>query len=82
LKRDGNKTTLRRAFDLLHEQVQNEVREDHAINQTPILNSQWNGNDIVISAPPTQPRLLPESVKQLLGPDSSSNAPGTASTTR
>ena len=70
LQQDGTKTKLSNAFNFLHDQVQTEVHEDHGIDQTPILNSKWNGNDIVLGAPPTQPRPLPDSVKAILLPDS------------
>ncbi|HEY9788176.1 MAG TPA: caspase family protein [Candidatus Obscuribacterales bacterium] len=70
LTKDGDKTRLQGAFQYLKDEVQTEVREDRAVKQIPVLKSQWNGDDLQLAAPPAHPRPLPQSVLELLQPDS------------
>jgi len=57
LKYKGEKTTLNEAFSFMKDKVQNEVLRARGVLQTPVLKSKWEGNDIVISAPPIEPRI-------------------------
>lgn len=70
LTANGTNTKLKDAFDILKYKVNTEVKEDDGQRQTPVLKSQWNGDDVSLALPATQPRQLPIAVKQLLAPDS------------
>jgi len=68
-----NVPALGEVFDLVQKQVTNEVREDRrGAQQTPVLNSKWNGNDLRLAAKPAQPQTIPMTVKVELEPDDSS----------
>jgi tetratricopeptide (TPR) repeat protein len=56
LRKDGNKTSLGSAFQFMKDQVQNEVLHDRGELQTPVLKSRWQGNALLMAAPPVQPR--------------------------
>lgn len=56
LKIDGDRTKLGRAFKLLKERVEDEVQRDRGRLQTPLLKSQWEGDELMIAVPPTDPR--------------------------
>lgn len=79
LQKNGSQTKLGDAFTFTKNEVHNEVQEDEGITQTPVLKSKWNGNDLILTAAPSEPRSLPQSVKQLLSPDSSSSTPNSQS---
>jgi uncharacterized caspase-like protein len=70
LTANGANTKLKDAFDILKYKVNTEVKEDDGQRQTPVLKSQWNGDDVSLALPATKPRQLPIAVKQLLAPDS------------
>ncbi|MBP7861291.1 tetratricopeptide repeat protein [bacterium] len=70
LTANGANTKLKEAFDILKDKVNTEVKEDDGQRQTPVLKSQWNGDDVSLALPATKPRQLPIAVKQLLAPDS------------
>ncbi len=70
LTANGTNTKLKDAFDILKYKVNTEVKEDDGQRQTPVLKSQWNGDDVSLALPATKPRQLPLAVKQLLAPDS------------
>lgn len=70
LTANGANTKLKDAFDILKYKVNTEVKEDDGQRQTPVLKSQWNGDDVSLALPATKPRQLPLAVKQLLAPDS------------
>ncbi|MBA3857367.1 MAG: hypothetical protein C0507_10710 [Cyanobacteria bacterium PR.3.49] len=57
LKSKGDKTTLNEAFNFMKDKVQGEVLRARGVLQTPVLKSKWQGHDIVISAPPIEPRI-------------------------
>lgn len=71
----GSNTRLKDAFEILRTKVNNEVQEDDGQRQTPVLKSQWDGDDVSLALPSTQPRQIPALVKQMLLPDSSFVAP-------
>jgi uncharacterized caspase-like protein len=57
LSKDGDKTTLKSAYDYLRDAVESEVLRDRGQMQTPVLNEkQWSGSDAVLSVIPTKPR--------------------------
>lgn len=68
----GKNTKLGDAFNVLRSAVRSEAQEDHAAKQEPVLKSKWDGNDLLLCAPPSAPQALPAAVKQILEPDSSS----------
>jgi|GEM_PF-2380957 len=70
LQRNGSNTKLGEAFDFVKNEVHNEVQEDEGITQTPVLKSKWNGNELILTVTPSEPRTLPVTVKQMLSPDS------------
>ncbi len=72
---NGANTKLKDAFEVLKYKVNTEVKEDDGQRQTPVLKSQWNGDDVSLALPPSKPRPLPATVKQLLAPDSVIVAP-------
>ncbi len=72
---NGANTKLKDAFEVLKYKVNTEVKEDDGQRQTPVLKSQWNGDDVSLALPPSKPRPLPAAVKQLLAPDSVTVAP-------
>ncbi len=57
LKSKGEKTTLGEAFGFMKDKVQQEVLRARGVLQTPVLKSKWQGSDIIISAPPIEPRI-------------------------
>ncbi|MGK4422691.1 hypothetical protein ACSLVQ_31010, partial [Klebsiella pneumoniae] len=47
------------------ETVADEVQQDQAMEQTPQGNhNKWKGNELVLSVPPVQPRVMPDTVKK------------------
>lgn len=71
LRMNGKKTKLGDAFGFVLKSVKSEVQEDQATKQEPVLRSKWDGNDLTLAVPPAEPQALPQSVRALLGPDSS-----------
>ena len=79
LKRNGDQTKLKDAFEYMKDKVQEEVLRDRAYLQTPVLVTQWwNGDDISIGTPPSKPRsglavvqpaVTPALEKQIVGKD-------------
>jgi tetratricopeptide (TPR) repeat protein len=54
---NGDKTTLKSAYDYLRDAVESEVLRDRGEVQTPVLNEkQWTGADAVLSVIPAKPR--------------------------
>lgn len=71
LRAGGRQTKLGEAFKYAESAVADEVKEDRpGARQTPVLNSKWNGSDLVLAAIPAKPQEVPVSVKQELDPDS------------
>jgi TPR repeat protein len=56
LELNQQKTTLNQAFNRLKEQVENEVRFDRQLDQTPVMRSRWSGGELILLAVPTKPR--------------------------
>lgn len=73
LAKNGATTKLKDAFEFLVDEVSREVQEDNAKKQTPVMKSQWNGNDLSVSIVPYKPRPIAPTIKELLEPDSFSD---------
>ncbi len=71
----GQKSKLKQAFEYMEQSVSQEVKEDEAARQTPVLKSQWDGADLSLLAQPFKPRPFPNAVRPLLQPDSLNSAP-------
>ncbi len=57
----GEKPMVAEAFKHLKEGVEQEVRFDRVVSQTPMLLSKWKGGEPALCAPPSEPRqVLPE----------------------
>ncbi len=56
LKKQGTSTTLGQMFASLKDSVQDTVLRERGFLQTPVMKSQWTGNDVLIAAKPTSPR--------------------------
>jgi hypothetical protein len=56
LKKQGASTTIGQMFASLKDNVQDTVLRERGFLQTPVMKSQWSGNDILIAAKPTAPR--------------------------
>ncbi len=52
----GDKTKLGDAFRILSERVEDEVQRDRGRIQTPMLKSQWVGDELMLAIPPVSPR--------------------------
>jgi tetratricopeptide (TPR) repeat protein/uncharacterized caspase-like protein len=67
LRAKGSLTRLGDAVKETAVKVADEVQQDQAQDQTPVINnSHWRGDELMLGAPPTRPRPLPAAVKQLL----------------
>lgn len=74
--RSGPNTTLGDAFNKMQQLVADEVREDHpGVRQTPVMNSKWSGNELIIAVQPKAPQQVPQTVVFDMEPDSSSEPP-------
>ena len=60
LRSGGAKATLGSAFQKMKASVIDEVLADRKELQTPVLKSKWNGNDLIITLPPSKPHRIPE----------------------
>lgn len=58
LKAGGVKGTLGQAFDRLKEATEAEVLRDRGELQSAVLKTKWQGEALILSAPPTKPRPL------------------------
>ncbi len=56
LKKQGASTTVGQMFDGLKDDVQDTVLRERGTLQTPVMKSEWNGNDVLIAAKPSSPR--------------------------
>ncbi len=75
----GSRTTLGQAFNFVEKAVPEEVRQDYPdASQTPSKHGKWSGNDLILSAHPVAPRLVPPTVQEDLKPDSTENLPASA----
>lgn len=52
----GPQTTLGQAFEALKDQVADEARREHGVDQTPCMNGKWSGNELILSVPPANPK--------------------------
>ena len=59
----GPKRSLEDAFEPLKDRVQQEVRFDRKQNQIPVMRSKWKGPKVALLAPPTNPRTIPQALK-------------------
>lgn len=55
----GEGTTLSTAFNELRDSVEQEVKFDRRVDQTPIMLQRWNGSELALLAPPSKPRSSP-----------------------
>ena len=68
LKKHGSETSLGEAFASLKERVEQEVLLDRGQLQQPELKSQWKGDQLALSMPPSAPRPgIPLDTLQLSG---------------
>lgn len=58
LRSQSGKNSLEQAFEKMKSSVQSEVLSDRGELQTPVLKSKWQGNELIISAPPAKPRAV------------------------
>lgn len=56
LRKDGNTTKLGDAFLSLKDNVREQVLRERGILQTPVMQSKWEGKDLILASLPTQPR--------------------------
>lgn len=56
LKKQGDSTTVGKMFDRLKDDVQDTVLRERGTLQTPVMKSQWSGNDVLIAGKPASPR--------------------------
>jgi tetratricopeptide (TPR) repeat protein len=56
LRKQGSKTPLGQAFNFMKDEVQKEVLRDRGELQTPVLKSRWEGSELLLAAPPAEPR--------------------------
>ncbi|QQR56943.1 MAG: caspase family protein [Candidatus Melainabacteria bacterium] len=71
LRAKGANTPMSDAFDVMCSNISNEVQEDRpGVRQTPALNSKWQGNGMILAVRPAAPQLIPQTVSDLLPPDS------------
>ncbi len=56
LSLSGEKTKLKDAYEYLRDRVQEEVARDRGFSQSPVLKTKWDGDDMMLSIPPTVTR--------------------------
>ncbi|MBK9142386.1 MAG: caspase family protein [Candidatus Melainabacteria bacterium] len=56
LRSNGDMTRLGDAFKVLKDRVEEEVQRDRGKLQTPVLRSKWEGNELMLAVPPSEPR--------------------------
>lgn len=71
LRCKGSNTPMSEAFDVMCSSISNEIQEDRpGVLQTPAMNSKWQGNGLILAARPAAPQTVPQTVSDLLPPDS------------
>ncbi len=71
LRSKGQDTPMSEAFDVMCSKISDEVQEDRpGVRQTPALNSKWQGNGMILAVRPSAPQAVPQTVSELLSPDS------------
>ncbi|MBS1990983.1 MAG: tetratricopeptide repeat protein [Cyanobacteria bacterium SZAS LIN-3] len=73
LKQRGDKTTIDEAFVYMKERVEEEVLRDRAQVQTPVMEKNWQGADLLLAAPPVAPGPGPGSPAKNLPPGKSNS---------
>lgn len=63
LRLKTGKTTFGQAFDHMKDSVESEVLQDRSELQSPIMKSLWKGSSLILTAPPSKPRPVPEELK-------------------
>lgn len=58
LESNGAQTPMNDAYSSLKNSVEQEVRFDRAVDQSPMLLSKWKGTDLKLCAPATEPRKV------------------------
>lgn len=58
LRQSGGKIDVRKAFETTKEKVEWEVKSAFNKSQTPQLGGEWEGKELVLSAPATKPRTV------------------------
>ena len=78
LKLNGDKTTLQQACQYMKDKVQEEVLKDRGELQTPVIRSRWEGNNLVLSVPPSmvRPALSDDGIGNSLSDQTSSPTTG------
>jgi len=56
LRKNGQSGHLKDVFETLKTGVSGEVSKDRGATQTPVWQSKWTGNDLIIGVKPTEPR--------------------------
>jgi uncharacterized caspase-like protein len=65
MDRNGKSNSISAIFQDMQSSVQEEVREDDRVSQTPKLrNDMWSGNDLILAVQPSDPHPLPAQVKE------------------
>lgn len=55
LKSFGDETRLNEVFRYTRQKVKDEVESDRGVSQTPVLTSQWKGDELILAALPKEP---------------------------
>ncbi len=58
LEAEGAKTSISEAYNKLKSSVEQEVRFDRAVDQSPMILSKWKGTELKLCAPPAEPRQV------------------------
>jgi hypothetical protein len=60
----GSNTTLNKAFEILENAVQEEVRFDRKAFQKPLMKSKWKGSELSLSVRPASPRQVSKALQE------------------
>lgn len=72
LSKHHEKTGVIESFNTVKSKVNQEVKQDRlGAKQTPVLNSKWKGEDLILASRPSISQVVPETVLKQLGSDSS-----------
>lgn len=83
LRSKGGQATIGQIYDNLKDRVQNTVLRERGVLQTPVMKSEWQGNDLVLARKPEnpQPGLDETKVFDVSPNDGSTQSNTTASST-
>jgi uncharacterized caspase-like protein len=56
LRSKGGQATLGQIYDSLKDQVQDTVLRERGVLQTPLMKSEWKGNDLILASKPANPQ--------------------------